>query len=150
MNKTIIKNRNKFLLVLIVFVYFLVKTSISFAETFSVSLGPLDLTNKERIVGFQLKMTAGRIHSILFVPIGWNINIDNDPSWQTKITGSSVVGAAALSTNSLNNFVIIEKNEFMDLKFDIEADVVVTENFEKERTIHLKMNELILRKSQNR
>lgn len=124
----------------------LISTPAMSAEKFIFYLDKNQFSDNERVVGFELRIVAGKIDSFLSIPIGWSIDIDNDPSWKTKIVGSSVVGAAALRPDSLNNIIRIEKREFMDLEFNVKIDVIVTEDFEKERTVHLKMNDLVLRK----
>jgi hypothetical protein len=137
------KKIGKFLTIL----FFLIMGSPAIsADKFVICLKNNHFADNERIIGFEVKITSGKVDSFLSVPIGWSINIDNDPSWQTKITGSFAVGAAALRPDLLSNIIRIEKNESIDLRFNIEIDIIVTKDFEKERTIHLKMNDLILRK----
>lgn len=66
------------------------------------------------------------------------MDIDNDPSWDTKVTGSLMVGAAALSPAELRKLkFFIEKDEFEDLKFQVEGTVGVTKDFVKTRNIQL-------------
>lgn len=115
-------------------------------EMWTVSIRHLPLAAKERVVGFQANVTAGRIVSVPSVPIGWDVRIENDPSWKTRITGSVIVGAAALGAEFFTEFLVLEKYEFMDLRFGVEATIVVTEDFTIERRIHVRMKDLVLRK----
>lgn len=115
-------------------------------EVLNISIGSLSLAEREKIVGFQFNITAGRIVSLPVVPLGWNITIDNDPSWKTKLIGSSIVGSAALGIESLQDLIVIEKYEFMGLSFGIEAEIIVTQDFEKDRHIHLKKENLMIKK----
>lgn len=115
-------------------------------EMFSLSIRQLGTAKKEKVVGFEVNVTAGRIASFPTTPIGWNITINNDPSWHTKVFGSIIVGAASLGSNFFRNFLVIEKYEFMGLKFNVDVEIIVTEDFESERRIDLKMKDLILQK----
>ena len=63
----------------------------------SVSLSALPIGAGERVVGFDFEVTSGRIAKITDMPIGWNVSVDNDPSWNTKIHASGLVAAAALN-----------------------------------------------------
>ena len=114
----------------------------------SISIGPVPISDKERVVGFKLNIKAGRIANLEFIPPGWNITIDNDPSWNATIVGSSMVGSAAIDIKSLDDFVVVEKYEFMGLNFVVEAEIVVTQDFEKERQIHLKTEDLVIKRLQ--
>jgi hypothetical protein len=44
------------------------------------------------------------------------------------------------------DFLVIEMNEYMGLKFNVVMEVVVTKDFQSERTISLGLRDLILRK----
>jgi hypothetical protein len=115
-------------------------------ELLSISVASLSLEERERIVGFQVNIKAGRIVNLPVIPFGWNIIIDNDPSWSTKIIGSTIVGSAALGIDSLKDFIVIEKHEFMGLNFGIEAEIIVTTDFEKERHIRLETKDLMIKR----
>ena len=124
----------------------------------SRSLKARNFLEKERMVGFIVKLVSGKIDSLKSAPIGWNINIDNDPSWRTKFIGTCIVGATALSPDEFNNMLIIEKDEFFGEKeeegvkgpnFDISVEITVTEDFDKTRTLTYKMKDLIFQKITN-
>jgi hypothetical protein len=132
-------------LVLISVVCVPIREAIS-GELQSMSIRSMPIQSKERIGGFVVRITAGRIARLTSVPIGWNISIDNDPSWNTSITGSLTVGAAALGPDFFKDFLVIEMNEYMGLKFNVVMEVVVTKDFQSERTISLGLRDLILRK----
>lgn len=115
-------------------------------ETWIVSTRSLTLGKRERVVGFEVSVVSGGVVALPSVPMGWNITIDNDPSWRTSIRGSAVVGAAAIDPNFFRDFIVIKKHDLQGVKFDIEVEVVVTEDFESERRIRLRMRELVLRR----
>ena len=75
------------------------------AKFVSVSLSALHLDTAERVVGFHFEVTAGRIAQIPDMPIGWNISVDNDPSWNTSVDGSIRVAAAALDSSFFQIFL---------------------------------------------
>lgn len=54
-----------------------------------------------RIAGIELTLRHGAVASIGDVPVGWHWVIDNDPSWNTTVSGRAVVGAAFLQPSRL-------------------------------------------------
>lgn len=107
----------------------------------SLSLPDLRVAQKERIVGFHFELTSGRIAHMRDMPIGWNISVDNDPSWNTKVDASIVVAAAALDPAFFKEFVVIEKNETAGSPFQIEGDITVSGDFSSSRTIRVQMKD---------
>jgi predicted RecB family nuclease len=104
-----------------------------------VSVPTLQMQKNERIVGFEMRIRSGRIAQLPNVPIGWSFSVDNDPSWNTDVKGSIMVGAAALSADFLRRFVVVEteKDAPSDMPFALEGEVVVTTDFLVQRTIRL-------------
>jgi hypothetical protein len=142
------KIHKKHIKIFLLLAIFLISTNAmptSSQEILIISVRSLPIAERERIVGFQINISAGRIVSLPAIPLGWSITIDNDPSWNTKFIGSLTVGSAALGIESLKDFIVIEKHEFMGLSFGIEAEIIVTQNFEKERRIRLKTEDFILK-----
>jgi hypothetical protein len=90
-----------------------------------------------------IHVRSGRIALLPNVPIGWNISVDNDPSWNTVIKGSIDVGAAAMDPDFLRDFVVveIERDAPSDVHFDLQGEVIVTTDFIKERQIKLSMKD---------
>ncbi len=115
----------------------------------TLSVQTIKLAAGERIVSFEIRITAGAFRTISDLPLGWTVDIDNDPSWHTKVTGSLMVGAAALSPEELKKTkFLIEKEEFEDLRFQIEGTVVVTTDFVKTRNIQLNSSDFRLTPAQ--
>lgn len=109
--------------------------------TLQVSIPSLHLQNNERIVGFELHVRSGRIAKMPNVPIGWSISIDNDPSWDTSLKGSIIVGAAALDADFLQHFVIVETEMDSDRSFELRGTVFASTDFVKVRKIALSAND---------
>lgn len=84
-------------------------------DNLTVSLDHLQLQSGERIVSFQIQAQGAGIVSLRAIPIGWAINVDNDASWTTTISGTVEVGAAALDPGAFKAFMVIEKAD-PDLK----------------------------------
>ena len=104
----------------------------------TLSVQTIKVMAGERIVSFEIRITAGAFRTISDLPLGWTVDIDNDASCHTKVAGSLMVGAAALSPEELKKLkFLMEKNEFEGLKFQIEGTVSVTEDFVKTRNIQL-------------
>ena len=114
-------------------------------ELQSISLGPLHLAPKERIVGFELRVHSGRIASLPAVPIGWHVTVENEPSWNTRLFGGIVVGAAALDLRFFKDFVVVEKTSSLGLEFRVEGSLVVTDDFVKERHVTLGRGDVLLK-----
>src|SRR5713101_2452117 len=101
-------------------------------QTLSISIPNLQVSDKERVVGFAIHITAGRIAALPNIPIGWDTSVDNNASWNTEIKASTV-GAAALAPAFFREFLVVEKNESLGVPFQISGEIVVTENFATER-----------------
>lgn len=115
-------------------------------QAVSVSIPSLHATGKERVVGFEIHITSGRIIRLSDVPIGWDVSINNDASWNAVARGSSTVGAAAVAPTFFNDFMIVEKDESLGIPFDAQGEVVVTEDFTTERRIKIGIKEFVTKK----
>ncbi len=115
-------------------------------EKLSVSFASLKLTGAERVVGFEVTFVGAGIVSLPSVPMGWEISIDNQPSWNTRITASAVVGAAALDSRYFRSFIVIQKAPEKGLDFAISGTIWATEDFTTTREIQLKTTDVVLRK----
>ncbi|MGC1106806.1 MAG: hypothetical protein WA876_09730, partial [Candidatus Acidiferrales bacterium] len=114
------------------------------AKKVSLSIAGLSIASGERVVGFEFHIRSGRITQVRDAPIGWNISVDNDPSWNTRVNGSAIVAAAALDASFFRNFLVVAKKESLGNSFEIHGDIVVTRDFVKERRIPVTMRELTL------
>jgi hypothetical protein len=110
----------------------------------SLSLTSLRIAAGERVVGFELHIRSARIVSMPEVPTGWDVHIQNNPSWNTVIRASSLVGAAAVDAGFFKTFLLVEKNESLGLPFGVSGDVIVTRDFVKERRIRISMHNILL------
>jgi hypothetical protein len=111
----------------------------------SVRLSALHITEGERVVGFDFGVTSGRIAKITDVPIGWNVTVDNDPSWNTKIHASVIVAAAALDGAYFKDFAVIEKEGNAESPFEIKGKIVVSTDYSKVREIQVGMKDFTVR-----
>ena len=110
----------------------------------AMSIQTIKISAGERIVSFEIRISAGAFRIISNLPVGWTVVIDNDASWQTRVTGSPEVGAAALSEELKELRFLIEKNKFEDSKFRVEGTVSVTKDFQQTRKIWLNSSDLYL------
>lgn len=91
--------------------------------------------------------------SLPLLPMGWNLVIDNDPSWTTSIRGNALVGAAFLNRrdqNLLENLLTIEQLSddliSKEIPFDVKATIqIVNTESNMERTITATKDKLGLR-----
>jgi hypothetical protein len=114
------------------------------AKLETLSIEALHITPGERVVGFDLMITSGRVAKVLKAPIGWSISVENDPSWNTKISGSILVAAATVNPSFFHDFAAIEKNETLGSVFHVRGDVIVSRDFVKERRIPITMRDVVL------
>ena len=106
-----------------------------------LSLGP-----GERIVGFEVILRAARTVSLSNVSKEWSIWIDNSAS-EPKVRGNIIVGTAALDKNDFfTDFLVIEKDNSLGLRFDIKMEIITTVDFENEKRTVLEQKDLFLRK----
>ena len=106
-------------------------------ENVALSIPHVTTAASERIVGFEIELTAGMVQSISNIPLGWDVQVDNDPSWRTTIKGNIKVGAAALDANEFCKLRIAIQKDTTYSKFSASGKVVATADFEKTRNIPL-------------
>jgi hypothetical protein len=70
------------------------------ASACTLRLPPSLQSLRGRIAAFDLEIRHGAIAS-LRTPVGWELKVNNDPSWNTKIGGHALVGAAFLQLGEL-------------------------------------------------
>lgn len=127
--------------------------SIPRIDTKEVPVAGLPEPRRESIVGFKVTLTAGAVASIPEVPIGWNCVIDNDPSWNTTLTATVIVAAAALEPAYFSKgFVTVSKARPLvgqlesERKFDVHVEVALSADFEHERRLNFGPQDLVLTK----
>lgn len=108
------------------------------SQTYTVSIPSLAINDQERIVGFEINVRSARIATLPNAPIGWNIKIDNDPSWSTSISATTEVGAAALDRGFFQRFIRIEQSPGKNIHIELEGEVIVTSDFVSQRKIKLR------------
>lgn len=81
----------------------------STTRLFVESIKPPVLHRNERVTSFDIELRGARIWSLPSLPMGWVVRVNNDPSWETSVSGSIIVGAAGLDPNAFQRFLVIEK-----------------------------------------
>jgi len=122
------------------------------ADYYKISLAGTKLEKNERIAGFEITVNAGRIYSVTKAPAGWDLAIDNDPSWMTSIRGTGIVASAFLGSNDkdlLENLLTIEKAPeeiSKEIPFDVNATIqIVNSETEEERTVKQIRENLVIK-----
>lgn len=64
--------------------------------TYCLGLKNLDLSPGERVSKFDLRITSGIVVGFPRVPLGWQIEIDNEANWMPEISGIAIEQAADL------------------------------------------------------
>lgn len=96
-------------------------------------------------MGFGFEVTSGRIAQLPDMPMGWNISVDNDPSWNTRVDASILVAAAALDASFFKDFAVIEKDGGAESPFELKGGVVISTDFSRTRTIQVAMKDFGIR-----
>jgi hypothetical protein len=109
--------------------------------TADFSLPSLHLSDKERVIGFEIHIQSGRIARLFDIPIGWEVCAHNDASWDTIVTGTFSTGATALSAAFFKHFMIVEKHASREKPFDVHGDVIVSEDFSTERHVNVSLKD---------
>jgi hypothetical protein len=110
-----------------------------------VSLPALHVGVGERIVGFHLDVTSGRIAELPDVPPGWNISVNNHASWNTSVDASTTVtSAAALDIEFFRDFIAIEKDANARNSFEIKGEVTVSKDLANVRKIPLGTKDFVM------
>jgi len=117
----------------------------SSGQRVTVSIPAPHTTSKERVVGFEIHVTSGKIAALPKIPIGWNLTVDNDPSWNTTITASIEVGAAAVGPDYFRDFIVVEKDESLGVPFWLHGEIVVTEDFKTQRRVRITPNDFAMK-----
>jgi hypothetical protein len=105
-----------------------------------IELGP-----GERIVGFELTVSSGRIAALPMVPPGWSVTVENYPTWRTQVAGSALIGAAALDAAGLRDLAVVEAYGPETGPLGLELVLTVTADFHRQRRLHLPRERLGVR-----
>jgi hypothetical protein len=127
--------------------------TVSASELYELSLEKSSLPKGERITGFKVSIDSGRVYSIPRLPEGWNIVVENDPSWCTNIQGRFLGNDAVVERPGKEfpmGFLIIEKLQEQkvshDVPFRVTVSLFIDDGREMERTLTLSGEALGLRK----
>jgi hypothetical protein len=109
-----------------VFLFFVSAASPASAQqSYSVSIKAPDLGPEERVAGFWIEVSGGSIRSVLSLPPGWVINIDN-LSGHTSIQGTLQEGAAAMDPDFFRDFLVVEEDMHPIALFGLQGELVLT------------------------
>jgi len=113
-------------------------------QKYQITLSGIQLGEKERIVGLNLRINSGAVDSVVNLPVGWTYTIDDNMSWITRLSGSIIVGAAAQDAEQIKNIhITLLKNEFGGRKFSVSGDIIATADYENWSLIPLRPNNLL-------
>ncbi len=115
------------------------------AEKYTVRAPELRLPPGESIVSLEIHLADGSFCNALNLPPGWHFEFDNDPSWQTSIKGSVLVGAAWLTPEEFSKLqFVVEKGDLPDAKLALSGTVSTTKNYDKTTNTTLHMSDFKL------
>jgi len=114
-----------------------------------VSFPRIRLVEGERIVGFELTVTAATIDTVARVPLDWSLKLDVASGLQTVLSGTCGHGAGALeSAQELPHVTVVldEPRDRASPQFDAEATLQITTDFQSTRPVKLKLSDLVVKK----
>jgi hypothetical protein len=110
-----------------------------------VSAERAELRVGERIVGFELRIPMGRVVALPAVPVGWSVGIDNHAAGHSHVSGSILIGAAALDPAELKELVVIEAYGSAAHQVDVELVLEITSDFDRVRRVRVPSDRLGIR-----
>lgn len=116
-------------------------------DVYDISIPNLKASPDETIVSLEISVRAGSVQSISNIPIGWQVTLDNDANWVSRIKARSTLGAASLAPDEVHRLVInVRRNEFANFKFDISGSASLAKTFDN-RKLALTMEDFALKAS---
>jgi hypothetical protein len=103
----------------------------------------VSLQSGERIVALHVKLSGVYLRAVSNIPPDWSVDAPSPISEQMEFDGSCAHGASALFSihdlDAMLRFCVIDSESF-----DVSAEIVVTVDFDKTRSIVLTRHELVL------
>ena len=110
----------------------------SAAERYTVSISAPQVPAGQSVVSFEINLVGASFVNIINVPRGWQVAIDNDPSWQTSIKGSVLVGAAWVSPAALAKMrFVIERSPDPKLTLKLSGTIASSKNYDTTTNVTL-------------
>ena len=94
-------------------------------QAYSVSIKAPDLGPEEKVAGFWIEVSGGGIRSVLNLPPGWVVNIDNLTGHVT-IQGTLQEGAAAMDPGFFRDFMLVEEDAHPIALFALQGELILT------------------------
>lgn len=118
-------------------------------ERWSVSLGAVPVKATERVVGFEVRVRSARVVSLAGLPDGWEVSVENGPAGGARVSGHTIWGVGAFEAGrfpGLLDFAVLETRSRPEVPFAIEAELLVTEDFEVRRPVPLPRRDVTVRR----
>jgi hypothetical protein len=108
------------------------------------------LEKGERVLELEITVLYGSVLAINNIPEDWSIDLTVDPQWRATVSGRTNHGVGALDdVSTLQSFLVIRPWRDVEkenkVKFNVEAKLCTTFDFEHIKTRPLQMADIILR-----
>ncbi len=114
-------------------------------DVYAISIPKLKADPQGSITGLEIRINAGTVQGVQNIPIGWNMSIEDDANWISKVRGNSTIGAASLSPDELKRIVfLVRRNERENFNFDVSGTFTVSKNSERPQKIQATMQDFSL------
>lgn len=114
-------------------------------DVYDVSIPNLKISPDQSVTSFQINVNAGSIVGTSNIPVGWNVLIEDDVSWRSRVKANATAGAASLSAEELKRLIfVVRRNEGAAFKFDVSGSSIVSKNFEDPKKMPLAMADFSL------
>jgi hypothetical protein len=117
--------RENFLCIIAAAFFVLLASPALAQQAYSVSIRAPDLDKEERVAGFWIEVAGGSIRSVLSLPPGWVINIDNLVG-HSSIQGTLQEGAAAIDPGFFRDFMLVEEDAHPIALFALQGELILT------------------------
>lgn len=103
-------------------------------DVYNITIPALKASVDESVVFLDITVNAGTIQGVNNIPVGWQIRVENDANWISRIRANSSVGAANLGADELKRIVFnVRRNESENFKFDITGTASLSKTFDKRK-----------------
>lgn len=121
---------------------------------FTIAFKDINLQKGERIESIKVEIKSGFLKALRSVPKGWELSLKYEEAGIWSLIATTVWGSARTEPNSLADIIVIEKDSDADTgllpAFKVECTLfIVSDVNDKERTIKLSSQQLILKEGNN-
>jgi hypothetical protein len=110
----------------------------------NISIPNINASANESIFALDIVVNGGAIQGMSNIPAGWQIEIENDSDWVSRIRANSTIGSASLAEDELKRLVFnVRRNKSQSSTFDVSGSASLSQTSSK-RKLALTMEDFSL------